>query len=101
MALKENPLDPVNLNERLKKLSEGWEYVEELGTLRKEFGFKGYLKTISFVNAIAWQANSLMHHPDLEVSFNKCLVKITTHDSGNTITEKDFALAEAIDQLGN
>lgn len=79
-------------------LAPGWQIVE--GThLKKEFVFKSYLKTISFVNAMAWEANALNHHPDLEVSFGKCVVKITTHDNNNTISDKDFQLAKAIDRL--
>lgn len=79
-------------------LSSGW-VIENQTQLRKEFNFKSYLKTISFVNAIAWEANAQNHHPDLEVSFGKCVVKITTHDNGNTLSEKDFLLAKAIDRI--
>ena len=82
----------------INDLAQGW--VIENGThLKKDFNFKSYLKTISFVNAIAWEANVQNHHPDLEVSFGKCVVKITTHDNGNTLSEKDFLLAKAIDRL--
>lgn len=81
------------------KLSDGWKEVEGK-KLSKEFKFKGFLKTMSFVNAVAWEANRLMHHPDMEVSFNKCIINITTHDEGNVLTEKDYQLASAIDKLG-
>lgn len=82
----------------LDNLNENWEVVE--GTkLRRVFEFKGFLKTMSFVNAVAWEANTIMHHPDMEVSFNKCVINITTHDSGNTLTDKDYDLAKRIDQL--
>lgn len=75
-----------------------WEVIDGK-KLKRTFEFKSYLKTISFVNAIAWIANKEMHHPDLEVSYNKCVVHITTHDEGNTLTEKDFRLARLIDEL--
>lgn len=81
----------------MEKLAEGWE--ENNGILSKEFVFKGFLKTMSFVNAVAWEANAQMHHPDMEVSFNKCKINLTTHDEGNTLTEKDFKLAQKIDLL--
>ncbi|MEE2671699.1 MAG: 4a-hydroxytetrahydrobiopterin dehydratase [Bdellovibrionota bacterium] len=82
----------------LDNLDENWKVIE--GTkLRRVFEFKGFLKTMSFVNAVAWEANTIMHHPDMEVSFNKCVINITTHDSGNTLTEKDYDLAKRIDQL--
>ena len=92
-------LEPAKIQEEIKNLNEGWEYLESEGSLKKVFEFKGFLKTMSFVNAVAWQANLQMHHPDMQVSFNKCVIQITTHDSGNKITQKDFDLAMAIDAL--
>jgi 4a-hydroxytetrahydrobiopterin dehydratase len=86
------------MNERLKELDSSWELIEET-KLRRVFEFKGFLKTMSFVNAVAWVSNSHMHHPDMEVSFNKCVINITTHDAGNTLTDKDFDLAKSIDAL--
>jgi len=80
------------------EISKEWEVIEER-KLRRVFEFKGFLKTMSFVNAVAWEANKLMHHPDMEVSFNKCVINITTHDSGNTLTDKDYKLAAAIESL--
>ncbi|MCT4640940.1 MAG: 4a-hydroxytetrahydrobiopterin dehydratase [Bacteriovoracaceae bacterium] len=67
--------------------------------LTRKFEFKGFLKTMSFVNAVAWEANRQMHHPDMQVTFNTCTINITTHDKGNTLTEKDFILAQSIDRL--
>lgn len=87
----------INIESKLQELT-GWSYNAETKTLSKEFNFKGYLKTIGFVNAMAWIANRENHHPDLEVSFNRCLVKLTTHDE-DSISEKDFKLAQLIDQL--
>ncbi len=88
----------LDINTEIKSLAEGWEVIEAK-KLRKTFQFKGFLKTMSFVNAAAWEANRIMHHPDMEVSFNKCVINITTHDEGNTLTEKDFELAKNLDKL--
>ena len=82
----------------IKDISSEWKVVEAK-KLSREFQFNGFLKTMSFVNAIAWVANKMMHHPDMQVSFNKCIVNITTHDAGNNLTEKDYLLAKAIDDL--
>ena len=83
--------------ENLKTIA-GWIYNKEKSCLEKDFHFKSYLKNIAFVNAIAWIANKDNHHPDLEVSFNRCTVRITTHDEDG-ISEKDFSLAHKINQL--
>ncbi len=77
---------------------DGWAVIDE-SKLQKVYTFKGFLKTMSFVNAVAWEANRLMHHPDMEVSFNKVVINITTHDAGNSLTDKDYKLALAIDEL--
>jgi 4a-hydroxytetrahydrobiopterin dehydratase len=81
-----------------KKLSTlGWS--EEDNKLIKTFEFKGNLKTISFVNTVYWLANKYNHHPDMYLTFNTCKVILTTHDQGNTITNKDYELAENIEKL--
>lgn len=76
----------------------GWEIKEN--HLQKTFEFKTFLKTMSFVNAVAWIANQLNHHPEMIINFNKCVIRITTHDANNSITDKDYVLAEAIEKLG-
>jgi 4a-hydroxytetrahydrobiopterin dehydratase len=90
----------LNLENELKKIDSEW-IVENNKKLKRTFEFKGFLKTMSFVNAVAWESNRIMHHPDMEISFNKCVINITTHDEGNTLTEKDFNLALNIDSLLN
>ena len=89
--------DLKTIEEKLKEL-QGWSYNSEKNCIEKEFIFKSYLKNIAFVNAIAWIANKENHHPDLEVSYSKCLVRITTHDE-NGVGQKDFNLAQKINDL--
>ena len=57
------------------------------------------MKTMSFVNAVAWLANKHTHHPDMYITFNTCTIEITTHDRNNLLTDKDYQLASAIDKL--
>ncbi len=85
------------INKKLENLSE-WIYDDQTLSLIKTFQFKSYLKNIAFVNAVAWVANKENHHPDLEVSFNRCTVKFTTHDKGG-VSEKDFEMARTVDSL--
>ena len=86
-----------SINEILKDLKD-WSYDQTTKSLVKIYTFKSYTKNIAFVNAVAWIANKLNHQPDMEVSFNKCVVKITTHDEGG-VTEKDIELAVQIEKL--
>jgi len=53
---------------------------------------------MAFVNAIAWMAHQEDHHPDLEVSYNFCRVRYTTHAIGG-LSENDFICAAKVDAL--
>ena len=61
--------------------------------------FKDFVEAIGFVNKLVAPAEASQHHPDLEVSYNKVTVILTTHDAGG-LTEKDFIMAETISSLG-
>ncbi len=90
-------LDATSIDEHLAQL-DGWHTDTQSNALEKEFKFKDFYQTIAFVNAIAWIANSENHHPDLEVGYNRCLVRYTTHDVGG-ISINDFICAARIDAL--
>ncbi|BBD59394.1 pterin-4-alpha-carbinolamine dehydratase [Nostoc sp. HK-01] len=67
----------------------------KLQTLRK---FKDFVAAIEFVNKLVEPAESAAHHPDIEISYNKVKVTLTTHDAGG-LTQKDFDLAAIISQI--
>jgi 4a-hydroxytetrahydrobiopterin dehydratase len=66
--------------------------------LEKMYTFANFHETIGFVNALAWIANREDHHPDLTVSYNRCVVAWSTHDAGG-ITENDAVCAAKTDRL--
>ena len=68
------------------------------GVLRRAFAFRDFYRTMSFVNALAHIANIEDHHPDLEVGYNYCRVKFTTH-SIKGLSENDFIVAAKIDRI--
>lgn len=45
----------------------------------RTFTFKDYHQTIAFVNAIADVSNAEDHHPELIVTYNRCVVRFNTH----------------------
>jgi 4a-hydroxytetrahydrobiopterin dehydratase len=92
-------LDREQAETLLAKLQSDWELSDDARQIRKEFRFKGYYKTIAFVNAVAWIANREDHHPDLEVGYASCVVGYTTHAIGG-LSENDFICAAKIDALG-
>ncbi len=88
-------LTDTEIQERAKRL-EGWTVEgKELKLTRK---FKDFVEAIAFVNQLVEPAESAGHHPDLEISYNKVTVTLTTHDAGG-LTSKDFDLAQVIRQI--
>jgi 4a-hydroxytetrahydrobiopterin dehydratase len=47
---------------------------------------------------VAWIAHREDHHPDLEVGYNRCTVRFSTHSVGG-LSENDFISAAKIDTL--
>ncbi len=93
-----SPLDNKETEYYLKKLQAGWELSADGKEIQRKFAFKNYYHTMAFVNALAYIANIENHHPDLEVSYNRCLVKFTTHAIGG-LSENDFICAAKTDAL--
>jgi 4a-hydroxytetrahydrobiopterin dehydratase len=75
---------------------EGWS--RSGGGIEKSFAFEDFHATIGFVNALAWVANREDHHPDLRVSYNRCVVTWSTHDAGG-MTRNDVICAAKTDRL--
>ena len=82
----------------LSQLDPGWQLDAQAREIHKEFRFKGFYRTMAFVNALAWIANSENHHPDFEVGYNHCLVRFSTHAIGG-LSENDFICAAKVDAL--
>jgi 4a-hydroxytetrahydrobiopterin dehydratase len=74
----------------------GWELAGN--EIVKTFSFKNYYETMAFVNATAWVSHRQDHHPDLEVGYNKCKVRYSTHSEGG-VTAKDVECAGKVEQL--
>ena len=66
--------------------------------IEKTYSFSNYYETMAFVNALAFLAHVSDHHPDLSVSYNRCIVRFNTHDVGG-ISSTDFESASAADAL--
>lgn len=79
---------------------DGWALQE--GKLVKTFAFANYYETLAFVNAIAWPVHADDHHPELTVTYNRCVVKFDTHSVNGGrggISENDFILAAKVDAI--
>lgn len=74
-----------------------WNEVE--GKLERKFEFKDFLHALDFINNISQICESEEHHPEINWIYNKITIKLSTHDMGDIITEKDIKLAELIDEV--
>lgn len=92
------PLTRAEAEKYLKKLAPGWTLGDDARQIRREHRFKDFYRTMSFVNGIAYIANAEDHHPDLEVGYNYCNVRFTTH-AIKGLSENDFICAAKIDRL--
>lgn len=66
--------------------------------IRRTFQFKDFEASMQFVNKVARAAEAMNHHPDIDIRWNKVTLALSTHSEGG-LTEKDFQLAQQIDQL--
>ena len=92
-------LTPTEIVKRLADLP-GWKLSgdgEEVA-LERTYRFANYHETMAFVNALAFVAHTLDHHPDLSVHYGRCVVRFNTHDVQG-ISETDFECAARADAL--
>jgi 4a-hydroxytetrahydrobiopterin dehydratase len=66
--------------------------------IEKTYRFDSYLKTLSFVNAVAYLAEQQDHHPELLVAYGRCSVRFNTHDVQG-VSRSDFECAALVDAL--
>jgi 4a-hydroxytetrahydrobiopterin dehydratase len=88
-------LSDEEIDERLSGL-DGWE--REGDAIRRQFQLEDFNGSVEFVNRLTPEAEDMNHHPDLEISWNKVTISITTHSEGG-LTENDFELAGRISRL--
>lgn len=92
-------LSPAQLVGALAKL-EAWQLTGsgDQIAIEKTFGFANYFQTMAFVNAVAFIAHAADHHPDLQVHYSRCVVRLSTHDAKG-VTQTDLECAAKIDAL--
>jgi 4a-hydroxytetrahydrobiopterin dehydratase len=86
-------LSDAEIEERLTKLP-GWQRDGE--SIRRTFECSDFVGSVDFVKSLVEPAEAMGHHPDLEVSWSKVTVTISTHSEGG-LTEADFELAAKLD----
>lgn len=74
-------------------------WTEQDNALTRTFEFRDFSEAFAFMTRVAMLAESQEHHPEWSNVYNKVSIRLSTHDAGNVVTEKDRRLAAAIDRL--
>jgi 4a-hydroxytetrahydrobiopterin dehydratase len=90
--------DPLSETEILRQLQEvsGWQLHE--GAIERTFTFRNWLETLAFVNALGWLCHTEDHHPDVSLSYDRCVVRFRTHSVGG-VSLNDFICAAKVNTL--
>ncbi|MEM7001455.1 MAG: 4a-hydroxytetrahydrobiopterin dehydratase [Pseudomonadota bacterium] len=73
---------------------EGWQHQDD--RLQRSFQFDNFQAAFAFMMRVAFLAEAMDHHPNWSNVYNRVEIALTTHDAGNTVTQKDLELAAAI-----
>jgi 4a-hydroxytetrahydrobiopterin dehydratase len=95
-----NPMSaPLNSDQIKLALSslKNWRFEED--KLLMDINLRNFSEALSFLVKVGIEAEKLNHHPEIHNIYNKVTLKLTTHDAGNRVTEKDIVLARAIENL--
>jgi 4a-hydroxytetrahydrobiopterin dehydratase len=76
---------------------ENWR--EEDNKLKKTFQFRDFVTAFSFMTRVALLAEKMNHHPWWSNVYHTVHIELSTHDAGDVVTQKDRALASAIDKV--
>ena len=74
-----------------------WE--EQNNELHRKFKFADFSEAFSFMTRVALIEEKMDNHTRWTKVYNHVEMWLSTHDAGNTITDKDRKLASAIDKL--
>lgn len=93
-------IEPLNDDERATALDQldEWDYDEARDAITRSFTFEDFPAAFAFMVRVALLANTADHHPEWSNVYNRVDILLTTHDAGG-LSERDVALAEAIDAL--
>lgn len=84
----------------MEQIVEGWTHVVREGQtmLERVFEFKTFAEAMQFATRVAEVADAQDHHPEIVVSWGRCVVRWWSHDVGG-VSARDISLAEATNRL--
>ncbi len=90
-------LSDQEIEQNLESL-EGWDLTED--GIQTSFEFENFKEAFTLMTRIAFEAEAMDHHPNWTNVYNTLEITLSTHDAGG-VTEKDFKLARAIEEIVN
>src|SRR6266550_1593476 len=90
-------LEGAPRKQALAELKE-WRELEGRDAITRKFVFKNFNEAFGFMARVALAAEKIDHHPEWSNVYKTVDVILSTHDAGG-VTEKDIALAKAMDEF--
>ena len=89
----------VSSPDLLMDIPAGWHHTDD--KLCRDFQFSDFAEAFAFMTRVAVIAEKMDHHPNWSNVYNQVQIQLTTHDAGNTVTDRDIALAQAINAFSS
>ncbi|KAI8612585.1 pterin 4 alpha carbinolamine dehydratase-domain-containing protein [Chytriomyces sp. MP71] len=84
-------------------LASGWtlnsDPIAKRESITRSFTFPSFSEAFAFMTRVAIAAEKADHHPEWENVYNRVRVELTTHDAGNSVSEKDIHLASLMNEF--
>lgn len=94
----EPSLSHQDAEELAAQLDSDWRLNVDNKSICRVFTFRDFFETMEFVDKVADLVHKEDHHPYMEISYNRCMVRFTTHTL-NGLSMNDFICAAKIDDI--
>jgi 4a-hydroxytetrahydrobiopterin dehydratase len=69
------------------------------GAIAAAYKFASFRDALALITRVGFEAEELNHHPEIVNVYNQVSFKLSTHDAGGAVTERDIVLATRISAL--
>ncbi|MEU9198612.1 4a-hydroxytetrahydrobiopterin dehydratase [Streptomyces sp. NPDC048332] len=90
------PLPKDEIENRLRELP-GWTL--EGDRISRTYRLPSHFAAAALTVHVARIQDELNHHSDLTLGYNTVALSVNSHDAGGKVTEKDLALAAAVEDV--
>jgi 4a-hydroxytetrahydrobiopterin dehydratase len=74
-------------------------WTQREGYLVRELRFPSFPAAMRFMTMAAPAIERLGHHPEWTNSYDRVVIRLTTHDAGTVVTMRDVELARLLDRI--